>query len=57
MVQAELPPQALESSTKLILSVDDDPFLLYTRQRVLEGEGYTVLSAGDGATALKIFTE
>lgn len=39
----------------LILSVDDDPDLLYTRQKVLEGEGYEVLNASDGQKAIEVF--
>jgi CheY-like chemotaxis protein len=38
----------------LILSVDDEPSLLYTRAKILEREGYEVLSAGDGEEALEL---
>jgi CheY-like chemotaxis protein len=37
----------------LILSVDDEPGLLYTREKILECEGYDVLSAADGEKALE----
>lgn len=40
---------------KLILSVDDEPGLLYTREKILESEGYKVRSAADGESALQIF--
>ena len=40
---------------KLILSVDDDPQLLFTRQAILEQAGYEVLSASDVIEALGIF--
>jgi CheY-like chemotaxis protein len=40
---------------KLILSVDDEPSILFTRQAILEAEGYRVLSAGDGEDALELF--
>lgn len=36
-----------------ILSVDDEPCLLYTREKILECEGYAVLSAADGEKALE----
>ncbi len=36
----------------LILSVDDEPGLLLTREKVLECQGYQVLSAADGEKAL-----
>jgi CheY-like chemotaxis protein len=40
----------------LILSVDDEPGILATRQAILECEGYAVLSAADGDQALSFFT-
>jgi CheY-like chemotaxis protein len=52
-------PRALKDSRKgarLILSVDDEPALLVTRERLLQSQGYDVLSACDGGKALKIFT-
>ena len=38
----------------LILSVDDEPGLLYTREKILECEGYEVLSAADGEKGLEL---
>ena len=49
--QAEAP----RNRSKLILSVDDEPIILYTRKQILELEGYTVLSALDGEDALELF--
>lgn len=40
---------------QLILSVDDEPGLLFVREKLLESEGYSVLSAPDGEQALAIF--
>jgi len=40
---------------KLILSVDDEPVILFTREKILQAEGYDVLSARDGEKALEIF--
>ena len=37
----------------LVLSVDDEAGLLCTREKILEGEGYEVLSAADGEKALE----
>ena len=48
---AEVP----SNRSKLILSVDDEPIILYTRKQILELEGYTVLSALDGEDALELF--
>lgn len=39
----------------LILSVDDEPNILYTRELVLESAGYAVLSAPGGREALRLF--
>jgi CheY-like chemotaxis protein len=38
-----------------ILSVDDEPGILVSRQLILESEGYRVLSAADGEQALHFF--
>jgi CheY-like chemotaxis protein len=43
------------SATKRILSVDDEPGILFTRQKLLENAGYEVLSAADGEQALHFF--
>lgn len=45
----------LKNGCKLILSVDDEPVILSTREKVLRGEGYEVLSAVDGEKALQMF--
>lgn len=42
--------------TRRILSVDDEPGILFTRQKLLENAGYEVLSAADGEQALHFFT-
>lgn len=39
----------------VILSVDDEPALLYTREKLLQFLGYEVLSAANGEKALEIF--
>jgi two-component system alkaline phosphatase synthesis response regulator PhoP len=39
----------------LILSVDDEPSLLQTREQLLQFSGYEVLSAANGEKALEIF--
>jgi CheY-like chemotaxis protein len=40
-----------------ILSVDDEPGILQSRELLLQYEGYHVLSAPDGEQALKLFEE
>jgi len=40
-----------------ILIVDDEPLVISMIKRVLEDEGYTVLSAGDGTFALSLVRE
>ena len=40
---------------KCILSVDDEPGILFTRQKLLENAGYEVLSAADAEQALHFF--
>ncbi|MGB7554615.1 MAG: response regulator [Candidatus Korobacteraceae bacterium] len=37
------------------MSVDDEPGILFTRQKFLENAGYEVLSAADGEQALHFF--
>ncbi len=37
------------------MSVDDEPGILFTRQKLLENAGYEVLSAADGDQALHFF--
>lgn len=41
----------------LILSVDDEPAILLTREKILVAAGYEVLSASDGEQALRLFAE
>jgi CheY-like chemotaxis protein len=52
--QMSSPPTAQEGR-KLILSVDDQLGVLYTRYKLLSAAGYAVLSATDGVQALQIF--
>ena len=40
---------------KLILSVDDEPGILYTREQILKAANYEVINSVDGETALEIF--
>jgi CheY-like chemotaxis protein len=47
--------QSAKNGRRLILSVDDEPAILVTRQKILEGAGYDVLSATDGEQALRLF--
>ena len=42
-------------TTQLILSADDEPAILTTREMLLESAGYKVLSAADGEQALSLF--
>jgi CheY-like chemotaxis protein len=51
------PPPLAGDGTYLILSVDDEPTILSTRQLILEGAGYQVLSAADGNQALRLFCD
>ncbi len=44
-----------KNGCKCILSVDDEPGILFTRQKLLENAGYEVLSAADGEQALHFF--
>ena len=50
-------PATTRAGRKVLLSVDDDLAILYTRFKVLQAAGYAVLSAGDGAQALQLFAE
>lgn len=42
--------------SKLVLSVDDEATVLYTREHLLQAEGYSVLSASGGKQALELFS-
>ncbi len=44
------------NGSRLILSVDDEPVILFSRERLLESQGYDVVSAPDGRKALHMFT-
>src|SRR5438874_13324860 len=55
LIPHEFSPTITKRLTRLILSVDDEPNILCTRQAVLESEGYEVLSALDGKIALALF--
>jgi CheY-like chemotaxis protein len=56
--RGELPfPYSTRNVTRVILSVDDEPGILVSRQLILENEGYEVLSATDGEQALRMFAE
>ena len=48
-------PASAQDGRKLVLSVDDDLGVLYTRYKLLSAAGYAVLSATDGVQALQIF--
>jgi len=48
-------PVPVKNGSKLILSVDDEPVILLTREKILQAEGYDVLSAPDGEKALELF--
>lgn len=43
------------NGARIILSVDDEPGILFTREKLLEAAGYRVLSAADGEAVLKLF--
>ena len=49
--------EEIPGGTETLLIVEDEELLLTSLQTVLAGKGYKVLSAGDGLTALKIYTE
>lgn len=46
---------AMTSSSRIILSVDDEAGVLYFRKKLLQAAGYDVLSAADGEQALDFF--
>jgi len=48
-----IPPK--KSGGRLILSVDDEPAVLFTRERILQQAGYAVVSAPSGGEAMKAF--
>src|SRR5690606_25074365 len=44
-------------SGELVLLVDDEPNVRMVTKQILEGAGYRVISAVDGASAVKLFSE
>jgi PAS domain S-box-containing protein len=50
------PPTALDGTERLLL-VEDDPGVRAALERLLVGRGYSVISAGDGAEALRRYAE
>jgi CheY-like chemotaxis protein len=52
-----LPLHVAKNGTRVILSVEDEPGILVSRQLILESEGYEVLNAADGEQALQMFAE
>jgi CheY-like chemotaxis protein len=54
-VHTPVPLNASRNGTRSILSVDDEPGILFTRRAILENAGFKVLSAADGEQALQIF--
>lgn len=49
-------PVAAREERKLILSVDDEVGVLFSRYKLLAAAGYAVLSASDGVQALGLFS-
>jgi len=49
-------PKFSKDGMPIILSVDDEPAILSTRQLILESAGFRVLSAPDGEAALRLFS-
>lgn len=47
--------RGLKNGNPLILSVDDEAGILFTRHKLLQNAGYDVLSAADGEQALHLF--
>jgi CheY-like chemotaxis protein len=47
----------MPQSRRLVLCVDDEAVGLQVRRMILERSGYSVLTAQDGPTGLKIFVE
>lgn len=46
-----------ENSSKLIMVVDDEPMMVAFIEKTLVGEGYRVITANDGITALALIKE
>ncbi len=59
-LQKKNPPSSSERTARrnrFILSVDDEPAILYTRAILLQRAGYGVLNASDDAEALKVLAD
>jgi two-component system cell cycle sensor histidine kinase/response regulator CckA len=56
-VAVSLEEQKDPASPKAILLVDDEPIMLNLGKEILEGHGYRVLVAGDGAEAVEIYKQ
>ena len=56
LVHAGLSTHTSSNGHRRILSVDDEPGILFTRQKLLQNAGYDVLSAADGEQALHFFS-
>lgn len=50
-----IPLPSAGTASKFILSVDDEPVILATRQEILRKAGYRVFSAANGGDALTFF--
>jgi CheY-like chemotaxis protein len=50
-------PQAVAGGHETILLVDDEAYILMINRRILEAHGYQVLTARDGAEAIKVANE
>lgn len=47
----------IDPDKKIILAVDDDPSVIYVLKKYLEGEGYQVVPAHNGAVAVRLAKE
>ncbi len=54
-VSTQLPDALPAGGPKVILSVDDEPGILYTRKHILIAAKYQVINAIDGEAALEVF--
>ena len=57
LTQAEGPRESIVTGSGTVLLVEDEPSLLELARQMLTRLGYTVLAAGDAATALRIAAE
>jgi PAS domain S-box-containing protein len=56
-VEEALPPEESLQGSETVLVVDDDKLIVSVAKRMMESLGYTVLLAGSGEEALKIFKQ